>query len=87
MQKGFAARQPLVNKTSYVDLMNPEAVRAFLNCTHEQYKKACGKYFGKEIPGIFTDEPCCLMQNHYDVPLSHGRTGSLLFSKSAADIK
>ena len=57
------------NKASYVDLMNPEAVKAFLGFTHERYKKACGKYFGKEIPGIFTDEPCYLMQNHYDVPV------------------
>jgi hypothetical protein len=57
------------NKTSYVDLMNPETVKTFLNCTHEQYKKACGKYFGKEIPGIFTDEPCYLRQNRYDVPV------------------
>lgn len=56
------------NKTSYVDLMNPEAVKTFLDCTHERYKKACGKYFGKEIPGIFTDEPCYLMQGRYDVP-------------------
>ena len=56
------------NKTSYVDLMNPEAVKTFLNCTHERYKKACGKYFGKEIPGIFTDEPCYLMQGRYGAP-------------------
>lgn len=57
------------NKTSYVDLMNPEAVRAFIDCTHERYKQSCGKYFGKEIPGIFTDEPCYLMYGHYDVPV------------------
>lgn len=45
------------NGTSYVDLMNPEAVRFFIQCTHERYKQAVGKHFGKEIPGIFTDEP------------------------------
>ena len=56
------------NKTSYVDLMNPEAVRTFLDCTHERYKKACGKYFGKEIPGVFTDEPCYMMQGRYGAP-------------------
>ena len=57
------------NGTSYVDLMNPKAVRKFIECTHERYKKNCGKYFGKEIPGIFTDEPCYLMFNDYSVPV------------------
>lgn len=44
------------NGTSYVDLMNPNAVKAFLESTHEKYKKSCDNYFGKEIPGIFTDK-------------------------------
>ncbi len=57
------------NGTSYVDLMNPKAVKAFLEATHEKYKESCSEYFGKEIPGIFTDEPCYLMENHYDVPV------------------
>jgi len=45
------------NGASYVDLMNPDSVKYFIKCTHEKYKKAVGEYFGKEIPGIFTDEP------------------------------
>ncbi len=57
------------NKASYVDLMNPEAVKAFIAFTHERYKKTCGKYFGKEIPGIFTDEPCYLMHSQYNAPV------------------
>lgn len=57
------------NGACYVDLMNPEAVKAFIDCTHERYKKSCGEYFGKEIPGIFTDEPCYLMAGHYSVPV------------------
>mgnify|MGYP000914044860 CR=1 FL=1 len=51
--------------TCYTDLMNPEAVAYFIKCTHEKYKDACGEYFGKEIPGIFTDEPRYLMKTHY----------------------
>lgn len=51
------------NGASYVDLMNPEAVRKFLDCTHEKYKAACGQHFGKTIPGIFTDEPCYIFQD------------------------
>lgn len=57
------------NGASYVDLMNPEAVKAFINCTHERYREACGEYFGNAIPGIFTDEPCYLMTGHYTVPV------------------
>ena len=57
------------NGTSYVDLMNPEAVKSFISCTHEEYKKHCGQYFGKQIPGIFTDEPCFLMNGTYKVPV------------------
>ncbi len=57
------------NGMSYVDLMNPDAVEAFIESTHEKYKNTCGEYFGKEIPGIFTDEPCYLMAGQYNVPV------------------
>jgi len=60
---------PWFNGTCYVDLMNPEAVQAFIDCTHERYKKACGEYFGKEIPGIFTDEPNYLRDNRISHPV------------------
>ncbi len=56
------------NGASYVDLMNPEAVKYFFQTTHERYAEEVGEHFGKEIPGIFTDEPCYLMENQYDVP-------------------
>ncbi|MFW6007546.1 MAG: glycoside hydrolase, partial [Halanaerobiales bacterium] len=57
------------NGKCYVDLMNPEMVETFLEVTHEKYKEECGEYFGKEIPGIFTDEPCYLMEGHFQVPV------------------
>lgn len=41
----------------YPNILNPEAVDFFIESTHEKYKKRLGKYFGKEIAGIFTDEP------------------------------
>lgn len=41
----------------YVDLFNPEAICKFIQLTHEQYMKVVGRYFGKTILGIFTDEP------------------------------
>jgi hypothetical protein len=45
------------NGYTYVDTMNEEAIKDFLDVTHEAYKKRFGKEFGKVIPGIFTDEP------------------------------
>ncbi|HOL34794.1 MAG TPA: glycosyl hydrolase, partial [bacterium] len=45
------------NGYTYLDTMNDRAVREFINITHQQYKKNCGKYLGTVIPGIFTDEP------------------------------
>ena len=56
----YVWRAPLSNTrfggASYVDLMNPEATRAFVASTHEKYKAAYGDDFGKTIPGIFTDD-------------------------------
>lgn len=45
------------NGSCYTDLFNPEAVRSFIEHTHEVYKKHFGKKFGRTIPSIFTDEP------------------------------
>ncbi|MDD5678801.1 MAG: glycosyl hydrolase [Kiritimatiellae bacterium] len=48
---------PLYNGATYVDVLNHEAIRAFLRATHEAYRKRFGRHFGQVIPGIFTDEP------------------------------
>lgn len=42
---------------SYANLLNPDATRAFISLTHEQYRQHFAAEFGKHIPGIFTDEP------------------------------
>lgn len=60
---------PWFNGACYVDLMSPDAVKEFIDCTHERYKQHCSQHFGKTIPGIFTDEPCYLAQHRYDVPV------------------
>ena len=57
------------NGTNYSDLMSPDTVKAFIGSTHERYKRECGKYIGKEIPGIFTDEPCYLYYSDYKNPV------------------
>ncbi|MCL1888372.1 MAG: hypothetical protein FWF96_05830, partial [Kiritimatiellaeota bacterium] len=50
---------PTFNGQTYLDVMNPAAVRAFIRVTHEAYLKRYGKDFGdgNVVPGIFTDEP------------------------------
>jgi len=45
------------NNTPGSDNINKAAVRQFIDCTYEVYKTEIGSSFGKEVPGIFTDEP------------------------------
>ena len=52
-----AAHTPAYSTLPYVDLLNKEATQAFIESTHEQYKKHVGEYYGKVIKGFFTDEP------------------------------
>jgi len=44
------------NQQGYIDVFNPDAIRAFIDSTHEKYKEAIGDEFGKTVRGIFTDE-------------------------------
>lgn len=53
----IASPDPWYNGQTYVDTLNPEAVREFLRVTHEVYYRAFGQDFGDLIPSIFTDEP------------------------------
>ena len=39
------------------DLLNFDAMRKFIELTHEKYYERFAEYFGKTIIGIFTDEP------------------------------
>ena len=52
-----ATADPWFNNSAYVDTLNPAAIRAFLDSTHEKYAKDFQEEFGKTIPSIFTDEP------------------------------
>jgi hypothetical protein len=45
------------NNEAPPDNLNPEAVKHFLEATHEKYKAMIGEEFGKTVLGIFTDEP------------------------------
>ena len=39
------------------DLLNPDAVAAFIRHSYERYYQAFGEFFGSTIQAIFTDEP------------------------------
>jgi hypothetical protein len=43
---------------TYVDILQKKTTLKFLETTHEEYKKAIGKEFGKSVAAVFTDEPC-----------------------------
>ncbi|MDO4293458.1 MAG: SGNH/GDSL hydrolase family protein [Eubacteriales bacterium] len=45
------------------DLLNPEAVRAFLRLTHDRYYEELREYFGTTVIGFFTDEPSPVGRN------------------------
>ncbi|MBQ9338537.1 MAG: hypothetical protein IJS14_14700 [Lentisphaeria bacterium] len=45
------------NGETYLDVLNPEAVRKFVEVTYGAYAREIGGEFGKTVPMIFTDEP------------------------------
>ena len=45
------------NGQTYVDALNPKAIKKFIDTTHKKYKEAVGDSFGTTVPCIFTDEP------------------------------
>ncbi|MBN1555050.1 MAG: hypothetical protein JXA11_09905 [Phycisphaerae bacterium] len=54
----FTARQSAwYNGQTYLDTISHEAVRKFIDVTHEAYRRKVGEEFGGVVPGIFTDEP------------------------------
>ncbi|MGW5668899.1 glycosyl hydrolase, partial [Micromonospora sp. NPDC003776] len=57
-------QRPLVNyhpdlepDQPYVDMLNPDVTRKFIDITHETYARRFGDHFGSTIQGIFNDEP------------------------------
>jgi hypothetical protein len=42
---------------SYLDTLNPDAVKRFIELTHEVYAACFEEDFGATVDGIFTDEP------------------------------
>lgn len=57
LRKEISGSSEWYNGSAPSDNLNPNAVRAFINSTHEIYKSNCGEHFGQTIKGFFTDEP------------------------------
>ncbi|MBE5739656.1 MAG: hypothetical protein E7349_02235 [Clostridiales bacterium] len=47
----------LIVEENYVDLLNEEVVKCFIDSVHEKYRMRYAHLFGNVIKGIFTDEP------------------------------
>ena len=45
------------------DILNPDAVEAFIRLTHDRYYEELKEYFGNTVIAFFTDEPCALGRN------------------------
>lgn len=55
----------------YIDVLNFEAVRLFIDYTHEKYRERFADDFGKGMKGFFTDEPRLSGSVEKDVPWSY----------------
>jgi len=52
-----ASVSPWYGGKFYVDLMYPGVTEKFLATTMDAYTREIGEYYGKRVPGVFTDEP------------------------------
>jgi len=68
------------NDYTYLNLLSPDAVRAFLDSTHEAYARAIGADFGGVVPGVFTDEPSVSYAGH-----GIGRQNAVPWDRGLAD--
>ena len=59
----IASGIPWFNGSAPADLLNPRTADRFLELTHEEYYRRFGKYFGKTVNSIFTDEPPAIYVN------------------------
>jgi hypothetical protein len=53
----YISWKPAYSEERYVDLIDPAAVKCFIDLTYEEYARRFGEYFGNTLKGFFTDEP------------------------------
>jgi hypothetical protein len=49
------------NETGYLDTLSVDAVRCFIEMTHERLYRECGDLFRQVVAGFFTDEPASMI--------------------------
>ncbi|MDR2631984.1 MAG: hypothetical protein LBC60_13790 [Spirochaetaceae bacterium] len=69
-----ALPNPWYNNQTYVNTLDPQAIREFIRVTHERYGAYFSGDFGGLIPAIFTDEP------------QFSQKGQLFFAHEARDV-
>ena len=72
----FCAPQQLsgwYNGYCYVDTLSKDAIKRFIEITHETYKKYVGDEFDKTVPSIFTDEPQFMRKQMLNNPMDKTR--------------
>jgi hypothetical protein len=66
---------PWFNNQAYVDTLNKEAIKKFIEVTHERYYEVLGEEFSKSVPAIFTDEPQFVMKQNLKDPYCKQEVG------------
>lgn len=64
----LSGETPWYNNQTYLNTLDAKAVRRFLDLTHEEFYRRFGEKFGKEIYGIFTDEPQTSHKEQFRTP-------------------
>ena len=62
LYEGVHATRKFGGGARYIDVLSKEAVKDFINITHEKYKEYIGEHFGNTIEAFFTDEPSVMSQ-------------------------
>ena len=70
-----AVEDPWFNGKPYADTLSTNAVKAFIDITHEAYYREFADDFGSTVPAIFTDEP----KVGYKLPLAFASDTSDVF--------
>ncbi|MCD6350849.1 MAG: hypothetical protein J7M26_01910 [Armatimonadetes bacterium] len=68
MYEGTHSSSNVCELKHYVNLLNPDAVRAFLRLTHEQYYRETPKELWDQTVAVFTDEPSFMTTYVHKLP-------------------
>ena len=71
LYEGVHATRKFSGGARYIDVLSKEAVRDFINITHEKYKEYIGEHFGNTIEAFFTDEPSVMSQYFPVLPVKN----------------